>query len=298
MKIFTITDPHDVIYPLPETMYSDTHILYHGTSSIYSEMIENNGWDINGIPLELQDFVDLVEIFKKIDYDGINISVLKSYTIGSDEKYLQLKKPSFSQQYNLARNYATNPGGESITYFLKSIEDMLKFSNNEELKKNHISKIENSLNEYVELKTNNSDNRYDPETLDAIIVKLKNALSTLNSDYLTKCQPVLMNLKQKYSQITKNHFPVVYVIAAGLDIFSKDDLNWDNAGFILKALELRPTVSVPPSLIRAKIIFPNGTDYLVIPMNVDAVKWQPQEWNEHCIRNNLEKYAIDKTEES
>ena len=147
MKIFTITDPHDVIYPLPETMYSDTHILYHGTSSIYSEMIENNGWDINGIPLELQDFVDLVEIFKKIDYDGINISVLKSYTIGSDEKYLQLKKPSFSQQYNTARNYATNPGGESITYFLKSIEDMLKFSNDDELKKNHISKIQTKLNE-------------------------------------------------------------------------------------------------------------------------------------------------------
>jgi hypothetical protein len=292
MKIFTITDPHDVIYPLPETMYSDTHILYHGTSSIYSEMIENNGWDINGIPLELQDFVDLVEIFKKIDYDGINISVLKSYTIGSDEKYLQLKKPSFSQQYNTARNYATNPGGESITYFLKSIEDMLKFSNDDELKKNHISKIQTKLNENLIVQKKSSN----PEILDNQISRQKTALATLNSDYLTKCQPVLMNLKQKYSQITKNHFPVVYVIAAGLDIFNKDDLNWDNAGFILKALELRPTVSVPPSLIRAKIIFPNGTDYLVIPMNVDAVKWQPQEWNEHCIRNNLEKYAIDKTE--
>ena len=294
MKIFTITDPHDVIYPLPETMYSDTHILYHGTSSIYSEMIENNGWDINGIPLELQDFVDLVEIFKKIDYDGINISVLKSYTIGSDEKYLQLKKPSFSQQYNTARNYATNPGGESITYFLKSIEDMLKFSNDDELKKNHISKIQTKLNENLIVQKKSSN----PEILDNQISRQKTALATLNSDYLTKCQPVLMNLKQKYSQITKNHFPVVYVIAAGLDIFNKDDLNWDNAGFILKALELRPTVSVPPSLIRAKIIFPNGTDYLVVPMNVDAVKWQPQEWNEHCIRNNLEKYAIDKTEES
>jgi len=292
MKIFTITDPHDVIYPLPETMYSDTHILYHGTSSIYSEMIENNGWDINGIPLELQDFVDLVEIFKKIDYDGINISVLKSYTIGSDEKYLQLKKPSFSQQYNTARNYATNPGGESITYFLKSIEDMLKFSNDDELKENHISKIQTKLNENLIVQKKSSN----PEILDNQISRQKTALATLNSDYLTKCQPVLMNLKQKYSQITKNHFPVVYVIAAGLDIFNKDDLNWDNAGFILKALELRPTVSVPPSLIRAKIIFPNGTDYLVIPMNVDAVKWQPQEWNEHCIRNNLEKYAIDKTE--
>ena len=292
MKIFTITDPHDVIYPLPETMYSGTHILYHGTSSIYSEMIENNGWDINGIPLELQDFVDLVEIFKKIDYDGINISVLKSYTIGSDEKYLQLKKPSFSQQYNTARNYATNPGGESITYFLKSIEDMLKFSNDDELKKNHISKIQTKLNENLIVQKKSSN----PEILDNQISRQKTALATLNSDYLTKCQPVLMNLKQKYSQITKNHFPVVYVIAAGLDIFNKDDLNWDNAGFILKALELRPTVSVPPSLIRAKIIFPNGTDYLVIPMNVDAVKWQPQEWNEHCIRNNLEKYAIDKTE--
>ena len=292
MKIFTITDPHDVIYPLPETMYSDTHILYHGTSSIYSEMIENNGWDINGIPLELQDFVDLVEIFKKIDYDGINISVLKSYTIGSDGRYLQSKKPSFSQHYNLARNYATNPGGESITYFLKSIEDMLKFSNDDELKKNHISEIQTKLNKNLIVQKKASN----PEILDNQISRQKTALATLNSDYLTKCQPVLMNLKQKYSQITKNHFPVVYVIAAGLDIFNKDDLNWDNAGFILKALELRPTVSVPPSLIRAKIIFPNGTDYLVIPMNVDAVKWQPQEWNEHCIRNNLEKYAIDKTE--
>ena len=157
-------------------------------------------------------------------------------------------------------------------------------------------KIENSLNEYVELKTNNSDNRYDPETLDAIIVKLKNALSTLNSDYLTKCQPVLMNLKQKYSQITKNHFPVVYVIAAGLDIFNKDDLNWDNAGFILKALELRPTVSVPPSLIRAKIIFPNGTDYLVIHEGIHPVKWEKENWNDWCRRHHNEKYAIDKTE--
>ena len=293
MKIFKITDPHDVIYPLPEKMYSDPHILYHGTSSIYSEMIENNGWNINATPLELQDFVDLVEIFKKIDYDGINISVLKSYTIGSDEKYLQLKKPSFSQHYNLARNYATNPGGESITYFLKSIEDMLKFSSDDKLKKNHISEIENTLNEYVEFKKNNSHPLYGPETIEKTIVELKNALTTLNSDYLTKSQSVLMNLKQKYSQIIKNHIPVVYVISSGLDIFQEDDLNWSKVGITIKALELRPTASIPPSLIHAKIIFPNGTDYLVIPMNVDAVKWDKEWWNDFCLENNIEKYAIN-----
>jgi len=259
MKIFTITDPHDVIYPLPETMYSDTHILYHGTSSIYSEMIENNGWQINENPLQLQDFIDLAEIFKKIHYNGINISILKSYVLGSDGKYFQSKKPSFTPRYHLARNYATNPGGESITYFLKSIEDMLKFSNDHELKKNHMSEIENILNKYVELKKNNSNNHYDTKTLETVIVKLNNVLTTLNSDYLTKSQSVLMNLKQKYSQIIKNHFPVIYVVS-GFDIFDESDLYYEESDFIPKKLEINPNKSIPPSSILTKIIFPNGTD--------------------------------------
>jgi hypothetical protein len=295
MKIFTITDPHDVIYPLPETMYSDTHILYHGTSSIYSEMIENNGWQINANPLQLQDFIDLAEIFKKIHYNGINISILKSYVLGSDGKYFQSKKPSFTPRYHLARNYATNPGGESITYFLKSIEDMLKFSNDDELKKNHMSEIENILNKYVELKKNNSNNYYDTKTLDTVIVKLNNVLTTLNSDYLTKSQSVLMNLKQKYSQIIKNHFPVIYVVS-GFDIFDESDLYYEESDFIPKKLEINPNKSIPPSSILTKIIFPNGTDYLVIHEGIHPVKWEKENWNDWCRRHHNEKYAIDKTE--
>ena len=45
-----------------------------------------------------------------------------------------------------------------------------------------------------------------------------------------------------------------------------------------------------------KIIFPNGTDYLVIHEGIRPVKWEKENWNDWCHRHHNEKYAIDKTD--
>jgi hypothetical protein len=292
MNLFTIDNTKDVLYPLSKDEYDNPRILYHGTSSIFSELIENNGWEFNVLPYDLEDFVTIVDIFKKIGWDGISGDVisLESFTLGGDRSYVQTKTASFTPDYHTARNYSRHPGGESVFFLFNAMEDILKICDDNELRQNHISEIQTELNKNLIMQKKVKN----PEVLDDEISHQKTFLTNLTSDFLTKSKPVVLELKEKYSQMIKKNIPIVYVIKAEPDYFQEGI--FENEPFSLRylQLELRPIVSIPHSSIIAKIIFPNGIVHFKTFMNtVQPVKWQKQEWNDYCVENRQTEFQIN-----
>ena len=137
MKTASISNPNDVCYPFSKEWYDDPYILYHGTSHVYSESIEKNGWNVNEQPYEIDDFQNICKLFEDIGWDGTpknsGHSVLRSFTVGGNDDYVDVKPASFSQNYWTARNYSRNIGGESIHYLFLAIEDILNISENKQL---------------------------------------------------------------------------------------------------------------------------------------------------------------------
>jgi hypothetical protein len=291
MDVFTIDDPCDVLYPLLRDEYYNPRILYHGTSSIYAEIIEKNGWKFNTFPHDMKDFLTISDIYNKIGWDGIlgSIYTLRAFTVGGDRKLVEIKPASFSQDYHIARDYSTNPGGESVRIILECIDEILKICDDDELRNNHISEIETELNQnlIMQKKANN------PEFVDAEISNQKNYLANLTSDFLSKSKSVILDLKQKYSQMTKNHTPIVYVIKSELDSFEEGV--FENLDFPrIREAELRPITSIPFSSIIAKIIFINGSKDVEIPCNVaQPVTWERDEWNRYCDESGQNEFKIN-----
>jgi hypothetical protein len=289
MDVFKINDPYDVLYPLSKDNYDNPRILYHGTSSIYSEIIEKNGWEFNTFPHDMQDFVTLVDIYKKIGWDGISGSIysLKSFTLGGDGSYVETKPVSFSQDYHIARNYSINRGGESVKNLMVCLDEIVKICDDDVLRNNHISEIETELNQNLTMQKQANN----PEVLDREIFLQKSYLENLTSNFLIRSKPVILDLKKKYSQMIKNHTSVVYVIKSEFDSFEEGDLKYGLCG---RALELRPITSISPSSIIAKIIFIGGVEYIRIPSNVaQPVKWDTGEWNKYCEENKENEFKIN-----
>jgi len=292
MNLFTIDNTKDVLYPLSKDEYDNPRILYHGTSSIFSELIENNGWEFNVLPYDREDFVTIVDIFKKIGWDGISGDVisLESFTLGGDRSYVQTKTASFSQDYHTARNYSRYPAGESIFFLFNAMEDILKICGDNELRQNYISEIQTELNKNLIMQKKAKN----PEVLDDEISHQKSFLTNLTSDFLTKSKPIVLEIKEKYSQMIKKNIPIVYVIKAEPDYFQEGIFENEHFSLRYLQLELRPIVSIPPSSIIAKIIFPNGVVHFKTYMNtVQPLKWQKEEWNDYCVENRQKEFQIN-----
>ena len=73
MKTASISNPNDVCYPFSKEWYDDPYILYHGTSHVYSESIEKNGWNVNEQPYEIDDFQNICKLFEDIGWDALCI---------------------------------------------------------------------------------------------------------------------------------------------------------------------------------------------------------------------------------
>ena len=64
MKIITVNDPEDKVFPLDKETYFDPAVYYHGTSMAFSSSIEKNGFKRNA---HVYDKADFVELFKAYD---------------------------------------------------------------------------------------------------------------------------------------------------------------------------------------------------------------------------------------
>ena len=290
MKHVTIKHPSDVLYPFSKEWYDDPFVLYHGTSNVYSESIENDGWNMNRQPYDIQDFQKMCNFFEDIGWNGTpknsGYSVLRSYSLGGDDNYVDTKPVSFSQIYWPARNYSRNIGGESIHYFFLAIEDILNMYENKQLQDEHRQFLEGELNELLDMQKKVSN----PESLNNGINRYENFLENFSTDFLTNSKNIAIELQEKYEHFKKTHFPIVYVVKVEPDWFENND---EFELPFVKSLELRAKTNIPSSSLIGRIDFPNGIDSMYVSDNgPQPVSWEKEEWNKQCLESKTPEFII------
>lgn len=254
MFISSVLDPDDFKNPLPDRIKNDGIIVYHGTSSQFSRSIEKRGFipgDHSLLPYKMDDVKKICSIYERFGWFGINDGVwsnyntLKAYTSDSG-RYGEFKPISFAAAYEYARNYASNPGGETVKAIIGAIDDFERFSIDSQLRTDHIKRQ----------RLNQSDEYFlDQKLKYEIFIENSNDLPLLNSS-LTEIKKV----EPDYIDIIKKHKPVIYAV--------KTQEDWFDETPDLLSIDLKLLKPISPSEIIAKIEFPNGVNYA----NVSADK--------------------------
>ena len=143
----TIESPTDILYPFTREIFEDLQVFYHGTSNIYTERIEANGFPLGDFPYDMNDILQLCKSYDGIKFhgfDGGGYGVISTFATGAYESTEHEYMPvSFAYSYWCARRYARNPGGETVSHIVKAgsqLEDLItdadKMSKHREYLKN------------------------------------------------------------------------------------------------------------------------------------------------------------------
>ena len=136
----------------PDDISNDTWIYYHGTSSIFENAIETNGFKRSQSEFLCDREVrGVVSIFEKMQWCGSDLggfAVLKPFSLNFD-----LKDGSspifFGESGYRALLYATSDfaGGEKARALRKSIKDLEYYITSKAIRDEHIADLENEYNE-------------------------------------------------------------------------------------------------------------------------------------------------------
>jgi len=278
MRKIDINNPWDITFPLERKIYDDSTIVYHGTSSIFVSKIEDEGWVINKQSYSIDDIKFVCKVYESIGYsNSFGYAVIRSCTLGINNYKVRKKSGSFTQNYWYARNYAINPGGETIKNLIATIDDFIRLIDNHDLLLEHAQKLEQELSKLPP----NIDYR---NTLKSCLRKIRNDI------YLKDVSSKLRALKVKYENIIKDRYPVVYAVKVEPQWFE----NWMEPIKIgdymeIKAIDLHAKVSILPENIVVRINFPNG-----------AVRFQPYANQPMPVRwdiDNFKKWLLEHKEE-
>lgn len=155
MEVRIINNPNNVIFPLAREDFENLNLVYHGTRSCFSNLIQDNGWVMHSPPYNFDDVEYIIEQTRIKGYKINGVGMLIAFTtktdaIQSNERNLRLKYPSFSQNYWTARAYSNYRGGETVHNILLAVEEFLynykKFS--EIIEKEIIDRFDEIKNKY------------------------------------------------------------------------------------------------------------------------------------------------------
>jgi len=234
-----VEDPNFFENPLPEGIASDPLILYHGTCSGWSSVIETQGFLSPQSPINVEDIRQVLSQYKKMDWHGPSggDDCLRKYGLDSTENAVNTT-PSFTHRYRLARQYAVNIGGEILDSMDAALKDLDAYVIDGAVRTEHLKKIKKTIQDL--------SSRGASE--DAVVLQKRhdylNGSNALRSDI-----DALGRQREFCNAIRAGAFPVVYAIKTninGLDFshFSKD--------------EFRALHSIPVEEIIAKVEYRNG----------------------------------------
>src|SRR5690349_7040543 len=114
MELIRIEDPHHRSYPLPEALYDDARVVYHGTSSSFSHSIERDGFTIGRLPFSLESLQQLISICDQIRFRSWAYNCVLGLARGNELSRGSNRAVYFSANFWYSRDYATNGGGETV----------------------------------------------------------------------------------------------------------------------------------------------------------------------------------------
>ena len=162
-----ILDPDDIIYPLSREFFENPKVVYHGTSSSFSKKLETYGWRENDQPYDIDDIRYICNISELLIYFGNGYAVLRPFTLGISDAYLNEKRASFTSNYWMARRFASVKGGETINAIFFAIKEFQNLLFSEE-------KIQNHINSFKYLLTSDLANNFESKYSFSIIFLLMN----------------------------------------------------------------------------------------------------------------------------
>ncbi len=139
MEVKVIKDPIDIIYPFDDVIFNNPAIVYHGTCSGFSNLIEETGWQINSPPYNFHDVNFICDCYDSLDIQNNVYGTLKAFTLGISNG--ETKFPRFTKNYWVARGYAIHKCGETISNIMKGSEELLIEKGLSENKKRNLRKL-------------------------------------------------------------------------------------------------------------------------------------------------------------
>ena len=83
MKTIDINNPNDILFPLPDEIFENPKMLFHGTWSTFSKKLESVGWIINDLPYNMEDVKFVCCVYETLGITRNDCyGTLKYYTQG------------------------------------------------------------------------------------------------------------------------------------------------------------------------------------------------------------------------
>lgn len=278
MDRLIINDPLNIVYPLNKDIFEDDYVVYHGTSSCYITNIEQNGWRINDQPYNIKDIVNICKVFSDINFSDEGYSVLSPFTLSSDQSHVGDKRASFTNNYWMARGFASVQGGETLHALLKAIQSFQQLILSEEIRRKQLTILNNRFNEYDKMLNMIKKDDLNYNAIKGNCTRFKNAIDKIEDlSFLIKHSEILQKLETKYTKLIEGAYGIVYAIKIQPKWFEM----WPNQ-FQLKFrgyLDLIQKTTIKSENIIACIKFPEG-----------IIRWRPSSGSPLPLPWKLEEF--------
>lgn len=291
-----ILDPDDIIFPLSRELFEDPKVLYHGTSSKFSKNIETYGWRVNDQPYDIDDVRYICNISELLFYAGYGYAVLRPFTLGTSDAYLNKKRASFTSNYWMARRFASVKGGETINAIFFAIKEFQNLLNSEEKIQNHINSLKVYYDKYKNILQNIESTDQNIDSIKDNYNRYNTAIEKLNNRKFLRIEfEKFKKLIEKYKPLVEDVYGVVYALKIRPEWFK----NWMKPYNSATQTDYLAVVNIEPESIIAKVRFPNGiTKYYPASNQPLPLPWTIEEFKKYlsekyyAIKNTfLEKYV-------
>jgi hypothetical protein len=244
MDAVTIDSPEDRTFPFRRSLFEDPTVVYHGTWSNWSRMIERDGLRRGAVPFDWRHIATIYEADRSIGRGSQLPMFLGNYPREEPPMHLY-----FSASFWFARAYATDGGGESIRLALEEADFLDSFLSSPERIGKLRSHWELGLMDGEDARTRAAvDVLSNPERLSQIAERVRGAATALRA-------------------LTAGGYPVVYAVQIEPDWFGEV---WrkrlESWGRRQSDVNLRCLVEkIDVARIVAKVSYPNRTDGEFLP---------------------------------
>jgi hypothetical protein len=240
MNKTTITNLTDQSFPFSRELFEDPHVVYHGTWSTYSQIIEAKGFG-GALPFEHNNLEAIAEAWE-------NVGILGSYTrtVFSNKPGQPRAELSMTGSFWHARAYATDGGGEVVRMVLKEARDFENLCSKDEQRLALKGRWEEGLKKSP---------GYTPTVRAVEFLGDQSALQAT-------CRRVT-KARQAIERVVHGGFPVVYGISVERHWFGETWdrylAHWEEGDRATVELRCNRDL-VSKDRIIGKAIYPNGTD--------------------------------------